>query len=181
MFRPSKKTSPACRNPGVRSCIRLRHLMKVLFPHPEGPMTDVTVFRPMSITMFRSTWWSPNQALKDLTSIALSIALSILLLSRPREKPPAHAQDQDHEDQDDGARPRLVVPVLVRRDRVGEHLERDRGDRLVEPRLPELVPQGGEQERRRLPDDPRHGEQDPRHDPRQGCPQGDEERRLPPR
>src|SRR5512143_3908706 len=155
MFRPSKKTSPACRNPGVRSCIRLMHRMKVLFPHPEGPMTDVTAFRPMSIVMSRRTWWSPNQAFRALTSIALSIAFStafsILLFFRPREKPPAHAQDKDHEDQDDGAGPRLVVPVLVRRDRVGEHLERDRGDRLVEPRLPELVPQGGEQERGRLP------------------------------
>src|SRR5512143_78131 len=185
MFRPSKKTSPACRNPGVRSCIRLMHRMKVLFPHPEGPITDVTAFRPMSIVMSRRTWWSPNQALNALTSIALSVAVSIassiLLLSLPREKPSAHAQDQHHEDQHDGARPCLVVPVLVRRDRVGEHLERDRGDRLVEPRLPELVPQGGEQERRRLPDDPRHGEEDPRHDPGQGGPHGDEERRLPPR
>src|SRR5512145_1887978 len=177
MLRPSKKTSPACRKPGVRSCIRLRQRMKVLFPHPDGPMTEVTAFRPTSIVMSRSTWLSPNQALRDLTSIALSIAFSILLLSRPREKSPAHAQDQDHEDQDDGARPRLVVPVLVRRDRVREHLERDRRDRLVEPRLPELVPQGGEQERRRLPDDPRHRKQDPRHDPGQGGPHGDEEGR----
>src|SRR5512145_714868 len=181
MLRPSKKTSPACRKPGVRSCIRLRQRMKVLFPHPDGPMTEVTAFRPTSIVMSRSTWWSPNHALKPLTSIALSIAFSILLLSRPREKSPARAQDQDQEDQHDRARPRLVVPVLVRRDRVGEHLERDGGDRLVEPRLPELVPQRGEQQRRRLPDDPRHGEEDSRHHPGQSGPQCDVERRLPPR
>ena len=44
------------RNPGVMSCIRLRHRMKVLFPHPEGPITEVTEFFAMSIRRFFRTW-----------------------------------------------------------------------------------------------------------------------------
>jgi hypothetical protein len=48
--------------------------MKVLLPHPEGPMTDVTEFLRMSIVMFFNTWWSPNHAQRSLTCRAFSIA-----------------------------------------------------------------------------------------------------------
>jgi hypothetical protein len=42
--------------------------MKVLFPHPEGPITEVTEFFAMSIRIFFSTWCSPNQLLKSRIS-----------------------------------------------------------------------------------------------------------------
>src|SRR5512134_1030786 len=134
MFRPSKKTSPVTRNPGVRSCIRFRQRMKVLFPHPEGPITEVTEFLRMSIVMFFSTWWSPNQAQRSLTCRAFSMASLPLLLLDPREVTRADADQKDHPDQNDRAGPGLVVPVFVQGDRVVEHLERDGGERLVEPR-----------------------------------------------
>ena len=55
MFVPSRRISPDIRNPGVMSCIRLRHRMKVLFPHPEGPITEVTESFPIPIRIFFST------------------------------------------------------------------------------------------------------------------------------
>src|SRR3989304_1050767 len=181
MFRPSKRTSPETRKPGVRSCIRFRQRMKVLLPHPEGPITEVTEFLRMSIVIFLSTWWSPNQAQRLFTFNAFSIARLSLLLPHPRKVPRPGADDQDHPDQYDRAGPRLVVPVFVRGNRVVEHLERDGGDRLVQPRLPELVSQGGEQKGGGFPDDPRHRQQDPGDDPPRGGPDRDEEGRLPPR
>src|SRR3989441_8044222 len=45
----------------------------------------------------------------------------------------------------------LAVPVVEGRDRVGEDLERQRGDRLIEALVPEAVAEGREEQRRRLP------------------------------
>ena len=75
MSTPSSRIRPLIRNPGVMSCIRLRHRMKVLFPHPEGPITEVTECFPMSIRIFFSTWFSPNQLLRSWISKTFSIAL----------------------------------------------------------------------------------------------------------
>jgi hypothetical protein len=75
MFVPSRRISPSIRNPGVMSCIRLRHRMKVLFPHPEGPITEVTEFFAISIRIFFSTWLSPNQLLMSRISNTFSISI----------------------------------------------------------------------------------------------------------
>ena len=57
-------------------------------------------------------------------------------------------EDQSHEDQRAG--PGLAVPVVVGRDRVGEDLQGQRRDRLLQVVVPEVVAQGGEEQRRRL-------------------------------
>jgi hypothetical protein len=49
--------------------------MKVLFPHPEGPITEVTEFFAISIRIFFSTWWSPNQLLRSRISKTFSMRL----------------------------------------------------------------------------------------------------------
>ena len=49
--------------------------MKVLFPHPEGPITEVTELFPMSIRIFFSTCFSPNQPLRSWISKTFVIAL----------------------------------------------------------------------------------------------------------
>ena len=49
--------------------------MKVLFPHPEGPITEVTEYRAMSIRIFFSTWFSPNQLLRSWISKTFPIGL----------------------------------------------------------------------------------------------------------
>ncbi len=43
------------RKPGVRSFIRLRQRMKVLLPHPEGPITEVTELRRIPMEMSFNT------------------------------------------------------------------------------------------------------------------------------
>ena len=44
MSSPSRMMLPSERAPGMRSFIRLRSLMKVDLPQPEGPMKAVTFF-----------------------------------------------------------------------------------------------------------------------------------------
>src|SRR5674476_721243 len=91
--------------------------------------------------------------------------------------------DADHEhegDEHEGARPRLRVPVVVRADGVGEDLQRKRGDRLRQLRGPELIPQGGEEERRRFAGDARHGDEHTGDDAAKSGPKHDLERRPPP-
>src|SRR2546428_8464689 len=104
-----------------------------------------TAVRSMSF----STWWGPNQALSRVIRIPSAIATSSIIQAL-RGEPGEEAHHQDERDQDERPRPRLAVPVVERGDRVGEDLERERGDRLVEAVVPEAVAEGGEEERRRL-------------------------------
>ena len=59
------------------------------------------------------------------------------------------------------------MPVIVRRDRVGEYLQRKGGYGLRKVLVPDPVAKGGKKERRRLSRNPRYGQQDSRKDPRQ--------------
>ena len=68
--------------------------------------------------------------------------------------------EQDERDEDQRAGPGLTVPVLVGRDGVGEDLNGERRDRLVEPRREEPVVERGEQQRRGLAGDARQRQQD---------------------
>src|SRR5215218_3083962 len=43
MSRSPSITCPSARAPGITSCIRFKQRMKVLLPHPEGPMSAVTL------------------------------------------------------------------------------------------------------------------------------------------
>ena len=70
-------------------------------------------------------------------------------------------------DEHQRAGPRLPVPVVVRRDRVGEDLHRQRRDRLHEGGAEEPVVERGEEQRRRLPGDARERQHDARDDPGQ--------------
>ncbi len=54
---------PASSAPGVTSCIRLRIRKKVDFPHPEGPISAVTIDRSIKSETLSSTRRPPNQAL----------------------------------------------------------------------------------------------------------------------
>ena len=49
--------------PGVISCIRLRHLMRVVLSQPEGPINAVTVFSLTSRLMFFNACLVPNHVL----------------------------------------------------------------------------------------------------------------------
>src|SRR3712207_6849068 len=46
------------------SCMRFRHLIRVVFPQPDGPMIAVAVFFFMSRLIFFNACFVPNQALR---------------------------------------------------------------------------------------------------------------------
>src|SRR5579883_2977968 len=86
------------------------------------------------------------------------------------------ADEKDEANEDEGAGPGLGVPVVVRADRIGENLQRECGDRLVQRRRPELVSKGGEEEGRGLTGDPGNRDQRSGDDPRARRPEDDRER-----
>src|SRR5664280_3812547 len=59
-------------------------------------------------------------------------------------------KDEDDGDEHEGSRPGLPMPVFVGRDRVGENLNGQRSDRLIEPRREKPVVERSEKKRRRL-------------------------------
>jgi hypothetical protein len=85
-------TWPFALAPGVISCMRLRHLMRVVLPQPEGPINAVTVFSFTYKLMFFNACLVPNHASRFFTDtlwtfccccslvdcFSLSIVLSII-------------------------------------------------------------------------------------------------------
>src|SRR4051794_30787222 len=61
-----------------------------------------------------------------------------------RREPRGNADDEDDRYEHERTSPRLLMPRVVRTDRVGEDLEGKRGDWLPQTRRPELVAEGGE-------------------------------------
>ena len=59
MSSPSMLTLPVIRQPATRSFIRLRVLMQVDLPQPEGPINAVIWFSAISMVMPLSAWKSP--------------------------------------------------------------------------------------------------------------------------
>src|SRR6478752_3607865 len=72
---------------------------------------------------------------------------------RARHEPRGNADDQNDRYQDERTSPRLLMPLVVRADGVGEDLERESGDGLAESRRPELVAESGEEQWRGLSGD----------------------------
>ena len=56
---PESLIDPSARCSGYRSCMRLRDLRSVDFPHPEGPMKAVTHPSGIFIDTFLSAWKFP--------------------------------------------------------------------------------------------------------------------------
>src|SRR6476646_10325071 len=65
-----------------------------------------------------------------------------------RHEPRGDADDEDDRNQYERTSPRLLVPFVVRADRVVEDLERQRGDRLTQTRRPELIAKSRKEQRR---------------------------------
>src|SRR3954469_2392938 len=87
-----------------------------------------------------------------------------------RREPRGDTDDEDDRYEHKGAGPGLLMPGVVGTDGVGENLERQRGDRLTQARRPELVAEGGEQERGGFTGDSRDSDQRAGGDARECCP-----------
>src|SRR6185437_10961720 len=181
--RPSSMTRPATRAVGTVSCIRLRQRRKVDLPHPDGPMIAVTVPSAILIDTSRMACILPNQASSDSVVIRArseATAPGVLpsttaggtsrtgagieaIASRgPRDD----TEDQDDRDENQGARPREPMPVVVGADGIVEDLQWQRRDGLRDVGGPELIAECGKEQPSRLTRHARQRHERSRHDPR---------------
>ena len=57
--RPSSRTLPSARAPGISSCMRLMQRTIVDLPQPDGPMIAVTLFGSIVMLTPSTAWKSP--------------------------------------------------------------------------------------------------------------------------
>src|SRR6185503_7523764 len=194
---PSSKTRPLTRAPGIVSCIRFRQRRNVDLPQPEGPMIAVTVRSSTSMFTLRIACAAPkcasraDTAMRGATSMTApterapgsasftacsggrcSVAGSV---SPARRDAGGDADDADDADEDEGARPREAVPLVVRTCRIVVYPQRKRVDRSRERRRPEHVAECREDERRGFAGDAGHRYQRAGDDAAKGGAQHDRE------
>src|SRR5271157_5549687 len=101
-------TMPSARASGMVSCMRFRQRTKVLLPHPDGPMTAVTWLACTVMSMDLSARFLPVHALQFPRPYWLGHSLQGSTAGGD-----AHRRDRrhDHDDQNQRARPRLLVPL----------------------------------------------------------------------
>ena len=63
--------------------MRFMHRSSVLLPHPDGPMSAVTLPRRTSRSMSLSAWNEPYQTLRSCTERTVSSEAKLLLRSLP--------------------------------------------------------------------------------------------------
>src|SRR3954466_10059330 len=158
----SNITVPSTRASGMVSCMRLRQRSRVDLPQPDGPMIAVTSFAGKSRFTSRTACVDPNHALSEMACIAScrsggsatappplvpSTSIMAAAVTGSRDEPRGEADDENEADEDDGARPGLPVPVVVRADGIGEDLQWKSGDGLPQVGGPELIAECGEEQR----------------------------------
>src|SRR5437879_12134150 len=113
MSAPSSSTRPVTQPPSDSSCMRFRHRRNVLLPHPDGPMTAVTVCAgKIIVTSFR-TARRPNRAVRrTVSSRSRASAGGAMTLPDGPAGRDAEQQPQAHEPEGPG--PRDAVPPLER-------------------------------------------------------------------
>src|SRR3954454_1206888 len=144
---PSRMTRPLTRAPGTVSCIRLRQRRKVDLPHPDGPMTAVTVRSVRSTDTPRTACTTPKNASRrsmamrvDGAGTATGAARSVAgAEAASRDDTCGKADDEDDGDEDECARPGLRNPVVVWGNGIREDLQGERRDRRLERCRPEGV------------------------------------------
>src|SRR2546421_11955357 len=154
---PSNKTWPSTLALGIVSCMRLRHRMRVDFPHPEGPMMPLTECSSKSREMSWMASFGPYQA--DILSTCTFADTS----SPPHGPHPDHgagsdADAQHQEDEDERRAPGRAVLGEGVAHRESIHLRRQGRDRLIEPVEEVVVPRGRHDQRGRFPSDARSEE-----------------------
>src|SRR5579884_620483 len=141
MSRPANRTSPSTRAPGTVSCMRLRQRRSVDLPQPDGPMIAVTSPDGTSNPTSRTTRDAPKYASSDSTAIAgvsrmLTSSATAVAIGTSRSAPSVAAEpeavsgdpsrgktdDEDEGKEDERAGPRLRVPVVEGRNRIGVYL-----------------------------------------------------------
>src|SRR5690348_18431000 len=107
---PSSTTWPVDQPPSDSSCIRLRHRRNVLFPHPDGPMIAVTVWRGKGRLTSRTITfrWKSAESRRVSSCTRVSGAISLTGGTAGRQRKGGHEGQQYA-----GRRPRQPVLILV--------------------------------------------------------------------
>src|SRR5215469_11085974 len=144
---PPILTSPSALASGLVSCMRLRQRIKVDLPHPEGPITAVAWVDSTAMSMpCRASVW-PNQALRLRTSTAVAI-LAGPSQHTPQEQESHYGGRPDNQNhQRESPRPGLAVPLVKGGNGIGENLQWQCGNGLTGAEAPELIAEGGKQQR----------------------------------
>src|SRR6266705_3362797 len=122
MSSPSSSTVPVTQPPPDSSCMRFRQRSRVLLPHPDGPITAVTVRGGKSIETSFTTARGPNRAVRRTASTCRRASAGGAM-ALP-DGPPGGKGDEQHErHQHERRSPGEPVPLLERARGVGEDLE----------------------------------------------------------
>src|SRR6266576_2551954 len=180
MSSPSSSTLPVIQPPSESSCMRFRQRKNVVLPHPDGPISAVTVCVGNRIDTSLTTARRPYSAVSRTVS-SCSRASAGCAMTGPQGPAGGEGEDQDETHQHQRRGPGEAVPFVERTGGVGEDLERQGLHRLRNGGGEVQVTEGGEQQRRRLPCDARDTDEAPGEDPRRRGAGDDPQRRAPPR
>src|SRR5437762_173489 len=121
---PSSRIVPVTQPPSDSSCMRLRQRRKVLLPHPDGPITAVTVRLGNMTDTSCTTARRPNRAVRRTASSCRRASAGGGGATTLPDGPTGREGEEQHERHEHERRgPREPVPLLERPGRVGEDLE----------------------------------------------------------
>src|SRR5437899_2838278 len=152
MSSPWSSTLPVIQPPSDSSCMRFRQRRNVVLPHPEGPISAVTVCVgkriDTSLTTARRPYSAVSRAVSSCSRASAGCAIAGSQGPAGRE---GEDQHQTHEHQRRG--PGEAVPFIERSGPVGEYLERQGLHPLQDARGKAQLTDRGEEERRSLAGD----------------------------
>src|SRR4051794_37144312 len=145
MSSPSSSPRPVIHPSSESSCIRLIVRRKVDLPQPDGPISACTRLlskpRETPFTAVNLPYMAVSLSVSTRmvgagddrwAGAARSAASAIEVEPSPDRQPCTDAQDEYHEDEDQGGSPGVLVPFLVGAGGIGEHRQRQRRHRLVQ-------------------------------------------------
>src|SRR5947199_8634292 len=122
MSSPASSTRPVIQPPSESSCMRFRQRRNVVFPHPDGPISAVTVCVGNRIDTSLTTARRPYSAVSRTVS-SCSRATAGCAMTGPQGQAGGEGEDQDQTHQHQRRAPGEAVPFVERAGRVGEYLE----------------------------------------------------------
>src|SRR6266704_4572118 len=120
---PSSSTQPVTQPPSDSSCMRLRQRRNVLLPHPDGPITAVTVCVGKGIETSFTTARRPYSAVRRSASNCRRASAGGAM-TLPDGPAGAERQHEHEPHEHEGRRPGEAVQLVERARRVDVDLQR---------------------------------------------------------
>src|SRR5213080_3227295 len=146
MSAPSSSTRPVTQPSPDSSCMRLRQRRKVLFPHPDGPITAVTLclgnMTETSLTTARRPYSAVSRTVSSWSRASAGGAMAL-----PNRPAGGEGEEQHESHQHERRRPGETVPLVERPGGVHVDLERQRLHGLQHARREVQVAERREEQR----------------------------------